>query len=346
MNHAQLLESMDVLSAADVPGMIWGHPGCGKTDLVKHWAEKQDRYLHTQSAATMEPTDLNVLWVIDGKAVTLPAPFFNHLNHGRKSVLFFDDATASLGTVQRGLFRLIRDKVTGDQVLQNTWMLMAANLSTDAAGTEHMPTPLRNRLVHIGLHCGIPQGKGLTEEEARKMPGPAMLDGWSTWALTNGIVTEVIAYHRWRSGACLYLFDRTAYAWPSLRSWEFVSKILDQRPSANVEYELILGSVGEAQALEFSGFLKLYRNLPSIDAILLGPHAAPIPKDPATLYAVSTALARRASVDNFDAVTAYVDRLPQEFSVLTVKDATALTPKLTNTRAFIAWAAKHTNVIV
>jgi len=44
----------------------------------------------------------------------------------------------------------------------------------------------------------------------------------------------------------------------------------------------------------FSGFLRMFRELPNIDAILLNPSGEPVPDLPAALYAVASAFAHRA----------------------------------------------------
>jgi len=99
------------------------------------------------------------------------------------------------------------------------------------------------------------------------------------------------------------------------------------------------GSVGEAAAAELMSFLAIYRELPSPDAILLSPDTAGIPEKPATLYAISAALAAHSTEGNFDRVLTYNDRLiaagHREFAALLARDAVRRTPQLQNTHAFI-----------
>ena len=82
---------------------------------------------------------------------------------------------------------------------------------------------------------------------------------------------------KWKSNA----FDRDANAFPSPRSWEFVSPILESKPDASIEHEWFAGAVGSGAATEFSGFLRMFRELPNIDAILLNPAAEPVPENAA-----------------------------------------------------------------
>lgn len=134
-------------------------------------------------------------------------------------------------------------------------------------------------------------------------------------------------------------------AFPSPRSWAFASKILGVQPDAGVEYDLLAGTIGEGAAAELTGFLRVFRQLPSPDAVLMTPDTAAVPDDPATLYALCGALARKASAANFDRVTDYAKRLPAEFSVLLIKDAITRTPACQHSQGFVAWTAEHGDVL-
>jgi len=96
----------------------------------------------------------------------------------------------------------------------------------------------------------------------------------------------------------------------------------------DVEFALYEGTVGRGAAIEFTGFLRVFRSLPSLDAILLNPATAPIPAEPSALCAVATGLARRTTEQNFAAVSQYADRLAREYGTLLIKAATARLPGL------------------
>ena len=137
---------------------------------------------------------------------------------------------------------------------------------------------------------------------------------------------------------------REAAAFPSPRSWEFVSHILDSLDSQSnpsIEHEVIAGAVGTGAATEFSAFLRTYRDLPNIDAILLNPLREPVPENAAAQYAVASALARCASDTNFDRICLYLNRLPTEFRVLCVRDAMLREPAIRTTAGFVQWAVDN-----
>jgi hypothetical protein len=87
-------------------------------------------------------------------------------------------------------------------------------------------------------------------------------------------------------------------------------------------------------------------SLPDVDSILLDPAGADVPQDPATLYALTGALARKSTKDNFDRVSKYLSRMSPEFNVMATKDAIKLCPAIKHTRSFVEWASKNAEVLM
>jgi hypothetical protein len=83
---------------------------------------------------------------------------------------------------------------------------------------------------------------------------------------------------------------------------------------------LICATIGEAVGIEFYSFLDVYKEVPSLDAILLDPDTTAVPEKPAALYAVVAGLTRKVTAANVDRVFRYLARLPKEFEVCGVRD--------------------------
>ena len=66
---------------------------------------------------------------------------------------------------------------------------------------------------------------------------------------------------------------------------------------------------------------------------------------PAAQYAVASALARCASDTNFDSVCLYLDRMPTEFNVLCVRDASLREPAIRYTAGYTKWAVGNHHVL-
>ena len=97
--------------------------------------------------------------------------------------------------------------------------------------------------------------------------------------------------------------------------------------------------MGEGAAAEFIGFLRLYRDLPDLDAVLTQPETTPVPREPAVLYALVGALVERcrneqAPPTNF---VKYALRFPDEFAVLALRDALAINAKLVSLPLVQQW---------
>ena len=103
--------------------------------------------------------------------------------------------------------------------------------------------------------------------------------------------------------------------------------------------------MGTGAATEFTAFLRMFRELPNLDAIMLNPLQEPVPENAAAQYAVASALARCASDTNFDRICLYLNRLPTEFRVLCVRDATLRAPAIRFTADYTKWAVENHHTI-
>ncbi len=135
-------------------------------------------------------------------------------------------------------------------------------------------------------------------------------------------------------------------AFPSPRSWEFVSRILDARPGREALGALLRGAVGEAAALECLGYLDICDSLPETDAVLANPGGVRIPEEPAAIYALCESVARKASDGAMPSLAVLAGRLPVEFGVLLMRDAAATEPSIVETEAFKGWACANSDVLV
>ena len=155
---------------------------------------------------------------------------------------------------------------------------------------------------------------------------------------------DMIQFLRYKPNL-LHDFDPNRSSNPTPRSWEKVSLVPE---SLDDECYLgnVTGEVGPGAAAEYLGFKKIYRSLPDLDEVLRAPEKAPVSKEPAVMYAISGALANKATPQNFERVLLYMKRMPAEFSVLCVKDAIVRDKKIKACPAFTAWANKYAEVLV
>ena len=218
------------------------------------------------------------------------------------------------------------DRKVGEYELPAGASLIACgNRESDRGVVHRMPTPLASRFVHLDIRVDAPD--------------------WCAWAATAGIAPEVLFFIQLRP-ELLHNFDpqskERAFACP--RTWEFASNIVRRRnglePAA--ERALLRGTVGEAAAVEFAAFLKIWRELPHPRAVIDDPENAKVPSNPSALIALCGALYRLADDVNLDAVVTYAARLRREVGEFLVGSCIRREPKLQHTPAFIRWAAVRT----
>ena len=133
-----------------------------------------------------------------------------------------------------------------------------------------------------------------------------------------------------------------AFACP--RTWHFASNIVQRRNGLDpaAERALFRGTIGEAAAVEFAAFLKVWRELPHPRAVINDPENADIPQNASALMALCGSLYRLASDINFDSIVTYATRLRREVGEFLVGSCVRREPALQRSPAFIRWAAAKT----
>jgi hypothetical protein len=89
----------------------------------------------------------------------------------------------------------------------------------------------------------------------------------------------------------------------------------------------------------------LFRQLPSIDEILLNPDSAPVPGEPSAQIAIATALGRVLTDHSIAKGIRYLDRMPTEMRVVAMRDAQARDRAITYTPEFVRFGVEHAEVL-
>lgn len=328
MRPQQLADTLKDLITLKRTVTITGAPGGGKTSIVRDVTKSLglayvERHLPTMLVEDFGTPDINgdVLrykmpeWFPDARNPDTP----------KAGVLCFDDRNQANADLQKVLANICQARTLHGVPMPDGWTVVnTGNRQSDRAGANRVLSHLSDRETELPLDTH--------------------LDDWCAWAINNGVRNELVTFLRFRPNL-LHDFDPQRDKNSTPRSWvEGVNNLLDRVPKES-EYECFKGSVGEGAAAEFMGFLKIYRKLPNPDAVLMHPDTADVPTDPATLYALSGALAQRATENNFERVCRYAERMPAEFSVLSVSLAVKRDDDLCNTGAFNNWVIKHNDVL-
>lgn len=327
MRASLLKDTLKALFPINRTVCIEGPPGGGKTTIVHQVAEELGITCIERHMPTMLVEDFGILFPdgSDRLHYKLPDWFPVKGKAPERGILLFDDRNQAGADLQKVLANICQARTLHGVEMPDGWQVISTgNRQSDRAGANRVLSHLRNRETVLELETH--------------------LDDWTAWALRNGVKPEVVSFLRFRPNL-LHDFDAQRDQNATPRSWvEGISDVLGTVPP-EAEFECFKGAVGEGAAAEFVGYVRIFRKLPNPDAILLNPTTSDVPSDPATLYALSGALAQRATEANFERVCQYVERMPAEFSVLTVSYAARRDPDLSNTQAFTQWSLKHQDVL-
>ncbi|MCJ2163372.1 MULTISPECIES: MoxR family ATPase [unclassified Pseudodesulfovibrio] len=326
MNSRQIDKSLRTLIPLRQPVFLWGAPGVGKSQVVAQVAGDLGLELIDIRAVLLDPVDLRGLPSVKGDVAHWNPPSF--LPTGGEGVLFLDELNAAPPLVQAACYQLVLDRKVGEYMLPDGWTVIAAgNRETDRAVTHRMPSALANRFVHLDFSVDV--------------------NTWLEWAEGMEFPEEILAFIRFRPNL-LHDFEpkKNEKAFPSPRSWEFAARIIASTPDPDVELSLLKGTIGPGAAAEFAGFSRMFRQLPDPDAVINHPTTAVIPEEPATLYALCEALAKRAGDKTADSIITYASRLPSEFGVLLVRDAVKTHRPVVESPAFSCWATANSDVLL
>jgi hypothetical protein len=105
------------------------------------------------------------------------------------------------------------------------------------------------------------------------------------------------------------------------------------------------GIAGPIFAEEYTAFLEMCKQLPSLDTIVASPDTSLVPDNPSTLYAITGGLSRMMNDQNIGAICTYLERIAPEFSVCCMTDATVRNPKICDNRAYAQWAQTNSRLI-
>jgi hypothetical protein len=325
MRPTDAKDALKLAISLQQPVFLEGSPGVGKSDIVRQAALETLGNIEDVRVSLLDAVDARGLMFLEqGKTVWAPPVWLPQDGSG---VLFLDELTSGAQMVQAALYQLILDRRLGEYRLPNGWAIVAAgNKDSDRAIVQRMSTALANRFLHLSLDVHP--------------------HDWVTWAQNNGLSGEVIFCIKNRP-ELLYTFDprTTEKPFASPRTWAMLDRIFQTTPAPALEFPLYAGLVGQAPAAEFTGFLRILREMVDPDAVLASPDTSEIPGDPSIMYALSLALARKASPDNLPAYFRYIERIPPEFGMLSVHEAMRRDKGLQTTpcQSFVKWASKNSD---
>lgn len=343
VDHATLRTVLDGYRDADVPLLIRGATGIGKSRMVRRdagryasarnrtfvaWNElsREEKRAVADAPgeyhafvdvrlAQVDPTDLRGLPDLDGSATTWHPPLWVDAlaSSAASGTVFLDELNLAPRAVQNAAYQVVLDRQVGEHALGgDVWVVAAGNRQGDEANVRRLPAPLRDRFGQV---------------ELREPTGGR--DGtWTEWALENGLDSRVISFIGSPVGAGhVHGFERGKEAFATPRSWERVSDLIDGVGDPDRIERLAAPVVGSGPAVEFAGFL---RSRESLDAVVENPAAIRSLESRSARIATMTGLAEAYAREDvpLDAVTRVASHLDEggetEVGILGLKQAKRL----------------------
>lgn len=319
---------------------LWGPMGVGKSTLVREvaaqLAEKTNMHVGVTDIRLLNfsPIDLRGIPSADAQkefTVWLKPKIFD-FQEDELMILFLDEISAAPQSLQAAAYQIALDKRIGEFELPgNCIVICAGNRTTDRSVAFRMPKALANRLIHFEIVSDF--------------------DSWYEWALRHDIDERVIGYLAFDNSRLNTEPDIEDLAFPTPRSWEFVSRLLKTTGKSPTEvHGLISGCVGVSNALEFENWCQVYHKLPKVMDILAGKCKVRV-KETDVIYALISSLlacisSRKDTISTreLENVCAYTSQFPADFSAMFFRGLLAIDGmnlQLTKVSGFAAWMKKN-----
>jgi hypothetical protein len=317
------LEALTLAVAADLPVLLWGEPGIGKTAALTQLADSLDLPLTTVIASVHEPTDFSGLPVIGADPALhgvpmAPPDWAVRLVRAGRGLLFLDELSTAPPAVQAALLRLVLERRVGALRLPpEVRIVAAANPRASAADGWELSAPLANRFVHLQWtfdHDVVLRGLGGTwPHTVLPRLDPTGLPDAVTYArrAVCGLLTA--------RGSLVHQLPKTETRrggpWPSPRTWEMAIRLIAFGTAAGASRDvlsmLVRGVVGDGPGLELLAHMDRME-LPDPEDLLAAPDRAVLPDRgdlrQAVLDGVVAAVRQRPERERWDAAWAVLVR--------------------------------------
>lgn len=311
--------------------LIKGAPGIGKTDIVHKVCKKLGYNLIIFTPVIDSPIDYKGLGaIVNGRAVFLPYGNLEQLIDAKKpTVAFFDDLGQAPAAVQSAVMQLIwggsekRGSLNGKVISDHVRFVAATNRREDKANVNGILEPVKSRFTSI------------VELEVDA-------NDWIKWAEKKKMPKQLIHYIQWRP-EMLFKFKATKDIenTPSPRTVAAVGRIINKKLPKEMLFEAVKGAAGHSFATEFTGFLRVYKELPTIKEILNNPSGCKIPDQIEAKFAAMGMVLDAVDKNNIGKFITFLDRLGNEVTTATMKLCSMKKPDVCKTSVYVEWAVKH-----
>lgn len=327
--YAKQLEGLlTFMFKENLPVLIKGTPGIGKSDIVAQAAAKLGYELIISHPVVADPTDYKGLpFAIkdhnnESKAVFLPFGDLKRLLDATKPLLYFlDDLGQATPAVQSAVMQLLLARqINGHKISPEVRFVAATNGRKDKANVNGILEPVKSRFASI-----------VELEVSTK--------DWVLWAHANKLPHQVISFIEFKPEMLNnFVATRDIENTPNPRTVTFVAKMVAAGLPPEIQFEAVKGAAGEAFAHEYLAFIKCYMELPTVSEIIAAPESAKVPQNVSGRFAITGALVDAMDEKTLGSIIKYLKRLGNELTVAALKNAVARKPAISSNKVFIDWA--------
>jgi hypothetical protein len=306
--------------------MLWSLPGEGKTSGIKALCDQKGWDFRSVIFAQFDPGELGGFPVIDKEEEQYIryAPFYmKNFDPEKITILLLDELPQAPVANLNIAAQLVNERAIGEHRLPpNVFPVGAGNPMSARAGTNQMPSQLKDRFNHLEI-----------ETCAETFRAHALQREMSP------VITDFINNRpEW-----LQKFDPNQNASPSPRSWERVNSMLQLNLTDDLQRFSIEGQVGQGAVTDFFGHLQMFDKLPDVEKVVfVNPTSAPIPDQPDILYALCSNMAHKVTKKTAKALVTYIRRFDNaEFAAFCVRDTLARNEDLRTNPDIANWMVKE-----
>jgi MoxR-like ATPase len=247
--------------SANVPPLITGNPGIGKSELISSFAGQWGYHVEVVIGSIREASDFLGLPIeVNGQTMYAAPGFADRLNDAPKAMLYLGELTTSSMSVMKAMLRVAQERYVGDLKLADHVVIVAdCNPPEIAVDGDNLPGPIANRFLHLNWsldHKSWFEGAIGGFDRLAAPPMDSMLGDRSDAAQLKAKMS-VTSYLRANPSA----LDpapptnpvEAGVGWASPRSWTNAMNALGQLRTDDVEAQLLVmsGCVGRSAASEY-----------------------------------------------------------------------------------------------
>jgi len=266
---------IDAAARAQVPVILWGAPGLGKTSVVRALAAADAVPMETLIGSQREPVDIAGWPMVEDGVVRLAIPdWAKALVEANGGYLLLDELTTCSPSVRAAMLTVIQERMVGRVKLPDAVRIVACSNPPDqSAGGTDLDAPTANRFLHVtfepsadewltGLRTGfstLPASRAVAADELRA-------------AEELGALSAFIEARPELRNRVPDTDEAAGLPWPSHRSWHALARVLVylRRDDTAAIAASAFGLVGEGAGSEYVEW-RANMDLPAVADVINDP---------------------------------------------------------------------------